>query len=166
MSQFARLAGLSLLLLAPACDDDTMASDTGDPTSTPQRPPTDADALSSWLEDEPYVAWEAESSIHPSTGPHFGNVRTWINDATAAGLEAGDAELEVGAATVKELYGDGQTRRGWSVSVKIEAGAGGGGWYWYELYDGDVLADGQGLSVCVGCHEAGTDSVLTPFPVQ
>ena len=38
---------------------------------------------------------------------------------------------------------------------------GGDGWYWYEIYNDDVIADGQGLGLCTGCHGGGTDFILT-----
>ncbi len=129
--------------------------------------PTNAFELEMWLAAEPYLEWPAESAIHGSTGPHFGNVRTWLHPDLFDSLEAGVPTNPANTGTVKELYGDGMARRGWSVSVKTqEDSAGGDGWYWYELFDGAVLADAQGLGVCTGCHGGGVDYVLTPFPLQ
>lgn len=129
--------------------------------------PTDAAALGDWLEGFGYLQWDAESSVHPSTGPHFGGVRTFLSPELVTSLQAGNAEHPMGSATVKELYGDGDVILGWSVSVKLAAdSAGGDNWYWYELYDGSVIAEGEGVGVCTGCHGDGTDYVLTPFPLQ
>ncbi len=130
--------------------------------------PTNGAQLLTWLEAEPYLDWPAESGIHASTGPHFGNVRTWLHPDLVDSFDAGSTSHPVQVATVKELYGDGMARRGWSVSVKVdEDSQGGDGWYWYELYDGAVLADAEGLGVCTGCHGGGgTDYVLTPYPLQ
>jgi hypothetical protein len=120
-----------------------------------------------WLEAESYSAWTAESAIHDSTGPHFGNVRTFINTALHESLEAGNTEHPMGAAAVKELYGmNGANIRGWSVMVKTEAGSGGARWWWYERYGQTTYAASQGDDGCVPCHEAGTDHFLSPYPLQ
>lgn len=147
--------------------DDT----TGDSGTTggevDQLPPADPAAIPAWLSSGEYLGWTGESGVHPSTGPHFGGVRTYVNDALFQSLDAGAAMHPMGAAVVKELYADGDTVRGWSLMVKVQAdSAGGNGWYWYELYDDSVLADGTGLGVCTGCHGGGSDYVLSPFPLQ
>ncbi len=129
--------------------------------------PTEGEALLEWLVAEPYLEWPGESGVHASTGPHFGGVQTFITPALASSLEAGDAQHPAGSATVKELYGDGDFRRGWSVSVKLADDSDAGNqWYWYEWYDGSAIAEGNGISVCTGCHSGGQDFVLTPFPLQ
>jgi hypothetical protein len=130
-------------------------------------PPTNGPELVPWLEAGAYLDWAAESGVHPSSGPHFGGVRTFVNDVLLGSLEAGAASHPVGSAAVKELYGAGGTVRGWSVEVKVQAdSAGGNGWYWYEGYQGDVYADGTGAGICTGCHGGGNDYVLSPFPLQ
>ena len=84
-----------------------------------------------------------------------------------ASLEGGNAEHPAGSATVKELYGTGNERLGWSVSVKLaDLSQGGDQWYWYEWFNGSLVAAGDGISVCTGCHSGGQDFVLTPFPLQ
>jgi len=129
--------------------------------------PTNAAELQPWLEADAYLDWPSESDIHDSTGPHFGNVRTWLHPELVDSLDSGMAQHPADVGTVKELYGTGTTRRGWSVSVKIaEDSQDGDGWYWYEFFDGAVLADGDGFSACTGCHGGGADYVLTPFPLQ
>ena len=129
--------------------------------------PTDSAALQDWLEGFGYLDWDGESAVHPSTGPHFGGVRTFLEPSLVASLQAGNDSHPAGAATVKELYADGDVLLGWSVSIKLaDDSAGGDNWYWYEFFDGGVLADAEGLSVCTGCHGGGTDYVLTPFPLQ
>lgn len=149
--------------------EDEVDSGTTEPPAEvdPMVVPTEAGALLQWLEAEPYLDWPGESAIHDSAGPHFGNVRTWVHPDLEASLAAGDAQHPSGAAAVKELYGDGEVRLGWAVEVKLEDdSAGGDNWYWYELYEGGVLADGNGVGVCTGCHGGGQDYVLTPFPLQ
>lgn len=140
------------------------STDSGGPTATP--PPTEAGALVPWLQAGMYLDWAAESGVHPSAGPHFGGVRTFVDAALFGSLQAGDPEHPVGAAAVKELYGDGDQIRGWAVLVKVALGAGGDGWYWFEVYDDDVLAEGTGLAGCTGCHGSGNDFVRSPFPLQ
>jgi cytochrome c553 len=130
--------------------------------------PTDGAAMFTWLQRGEYEAWPAESGVHASTGPH-GQVRTFINPTLESSLQAESAEHPVGAASVKELYRDAEVF-GWAVMVKTQAGTGGESWYWYEVFsttDGsNPVADGNGVGLCAGCHSAGVDSVLTPYPLQ
>ncbi len=159
----------SSLALVPACADSSSSEELPPPDANadPNEVPTDRDALLPWLLAEPYLEWPAESAIHDSTGPHFGNVRTWVSPDLFSSLEDGEAQHPVGAAAVKELYGAGNDRRGWAVGVKIaDAGPGEDGWYWYEWFDGGVVAEGNAISLCSGCHSGGLDFVLTPFPLQ
>ena len=124
------------------------------------------DALIEWLQSGRYQSWQSEG-MHPSSGPHFGTVRTFVNDSLFHSLEAASDNQSIGAAAVKELFGgSGSTVRGWSVSIKIEDGAAGDGWYWLEYYNGNVLASGIGNRSCTTCHGGGTDYVCTPFPLQ
>ncbi len=68
---------------------------------------------------------------------------------------------------VKELFGMGETVRGWAVSLKLDGtSAGGSRWYWFEYFDGRVVADARGAPLCAGCHAAGRDFVLIPWPLQ
>lgn len=130
-------------------------------------PPTDVFDLRQWLEDGEYLEWPAESAVHSSAGPHFGDVRTFVTPVLLASLEAGNSSHPVGAAAVKELYARGDTVRGWAVSRKRDAdSAGGEGWFWYEYYDGQPKAAGNGVALCTGCHSGGDDFVLTPYPLQ
>jgi hypothetical protein len=139
-------------------------SDTADP---PQLPPTDGAALLPWLESASYTAWSAESGPHPSAGPHgSGGVRTFVNDALFASLDAGNAEHPQHAAVVKELFAGDGSIAGWAVMVKVAPGQGGASWYWYEIVGASTYADGVDVGLCTGCHEDGDDQVLTPFPLQ
>jgi hypothetical protein len=69
---------------------------------------------------------------------------------------------------VKELYGNGTTTvTGWAVAVKTGVRSDdGAGWYWYEVLStragASPVADGNGVSLCTGCHAGGKDYVLTP----
>ncbi|MEE8285105.1 MAG: hypothetical protein V3R72_00240 [Gammaproteobacteria bacterium] len=134
-----------------------------------QTPPTGAHGLLPWLQAGHYRQWQSESRAHASTGPHFGKVRAYLNPPLAASLGAGNGagEHPRGAAAVKELFGMGETVRGWAVSLKLDsASAGGSRWYWFEYFDGQVVADARGAPLCAGCHEAGRDFVLIPWPLH
>ena len=138
--------------------------DTGDGADVP----TDGAAMFTWLQSGEYESWPAESGVHGSTGPH-GQVRTFINPTLEASLQGDAAEHPIGAASVKELYRN-DAVFGWAVMVKTETGTGGDSWYWYEVFsttDGSSpVADGNGVGLCAGCHSAGNDHVLTPYPLQ
>lgn len=123
-----------LLLGGSACGDDTnglLGSEGGDGGI-----PTGDGPLQDWLADGTYLDWTAEPAVHASAGPHFGDVRTFFGSSLEASLDAGAGPHPVGAASVKELYGDGDVIAGWAVMAKVESGAGGQTWYWYEVYDG------------------------------
>ncbi len=132
-----------------------------------ETPPTGIDALLPWLQAGHYRQWQSESSAHESSGPHFGKVRTYLNLSLAASLRDGNAEHPRGVAAVKELFGRGEMARGWAVSLKLdETSAGGSRWYWFEYFDAQVVADARGAPLCGGCHAAGRDFVLTPWPLR
>jgi len=143
---------------------------TPEPTPTPttaEPVPTSGAALLPWLQAGRYLDWPSESAIHPSTGPHFGNVRVYLNDVLFDSLEQGLDEHPAGAVAVKELYGSGSEPRGWSVMVKAQdQSAGGDGWYWYERFGSTTFADGFGIRGCTVCHSLGKDYVRIPFPLQ
>lgn len=142
------------------------AGDQGDAGGAPPIP-TEATALQAWLDEGHYLDWPAESAPHTSAGPHFGTVHVYVSPELEASLDAGDAQHPAGAAAVKELYSGGSEILGHAVSVKKAAdSAGGDNWYWYERYQGSVLADGDGVGACTGCHSAGDDFVLTGYPLQ
>jgi hypothetical protein len=134
-------------------------------------PPTEQNALFQWLKDGSYTGWEAESGPHASTGPHGGDVRTFVNPVLFGSLSAGNTVHPRDAAAVKELYLGGSAVAGWAVELKTaDDSAGGQGWYWYELYSAtdpsNPVAAGNGVSLCYNCHVSGADYVLTPFPLQ
>ena len=126
--------------------------------------PMEQAALVAWLEAGDYRDWIGEPAPHASTGPHFGSVRTFVDACLADSLDAGAAEHPVGAASVKELYGNGDSVRGWAVMVKVAADAADDGWYWFEIYDGSIYADAVGPALCTNCHAGGSDYFLSPWP--
>jgi len=152
---------------AATADAGDVVADAGTGTG-PQDPPTNGTELQTWLDSGFYEGWVGESAPHTSTGPHFGFVRTFVNNTLLESLQAGNASHPVGAASVKELYGASDAAvLGHAVMVKVqEDSAGGDGWYWYEFYQGSTFADSTGNSTCTGCHSAGSDYVRTPFPLQ
>lgn len=137
------------------------------PLAVAAEPPLGGTALAEWLTAGHYRQWRAESQIHASQGPHFGRVRAYLNPALFESLRAGKKDHPKGAVAVKELYGSGDQVLGWSVAIKTEAAsAAGANWYWYEQFEARVVADAKGVLLCRGCHLAGRDYVLTPWPLR
>jgi len=132
-------------------------------------PPRKKATLLRWLESGTYRAtYLPEPEVHPSTPAHGINVRTWLSPRLAQDLRAGRVTYRRGAAMVKELYFAGETEVvGWSVMRKLRRRSGrtGRGWYFYETFDGTnrgAIA-GRGKRICVSCHAAGDDFLLSPF---
>ncbi|MEM6996074.1 MAG: hypothetical protein AAF721_36545 [Myxococcota bacterium] len=169
---YARVAvtGLSVALMVASgigCDGDDDAAEPLEMTVDGPIPQGDPAALLDWLGGGGYLDWEAESAVHDGTGPHFGAVRTYFTEDLIASLTAENTEHPAGSATVKELSGSGDRVIGWSVSIKTaDDSDDGNGWYWYEYFEGSVIAEGDGISICTGCHAGGRDYVLSPFPLQ
>ena len=150
----------TLLLAACACTSLAAAAE----------PPSDAAALRAWLDAGSHREWRKESRPHRSAGPHPETVVTYVNSPLHDSLGAGAREHPVGAAAVKELYRGGNLS-GYAVAIKTQAkSAVGRGWYWYEVTslapDAKPVAAAHGVPLCLGCHLAGTDFVLTPFPLR
>ncbi len=180
----ARILCLSILLLAGIAG--CAGSDSSDSAGTDASPrgdggagdgtdampvaavPTEGAALFTYLQGRNYQGFVAEPAAHPSSGPH-GRVRTFFNPELAASLERGDSQHPVGAASVKELF-TGETLTGWAVMVKTSASANEASWYYYEIFsttDGSSpVADGNGVSLCAGCHSGGTDFILSELPTM
>ncbi len=157
----------------PSTSETTDTDGTGDTTddtgATQELPPRDsAEHLEAWLLAGSYKTWAAESGVHPSTGPHGGNVRTFVNAVALASLAAKNPEHPQDAATVKELYGASLDQVvGYAVTVKTAPDSQGGAtWYWYERIDATTYGDDLGVGLCTGCHGGGADYILTPFPLQ
>lgn len=147
-----------------AADDTTASTDTaaGDTTtSTPT--PTNRAELEPFLTAQDYLAWTPEpTGQHESAGPHFGQVRVFINPTLAASLADGNTTHPQGSAAVKELYGSSSTPLGFSYWVKLDPdSADGANLYWYEVYNDTEYADAQGSSLCTGCHSGGNDFLLS-----
>jgi hypothetical protein len=140
--------------------------------------PTDKDKLFAFLKEGKYKSFPAsESGLHPSRGPHsikgtFGQpVRSYLNASMKASLEAKNEKHPQGAGIVKEMFSAEGELQGWAVSVKTHGESDfGKGWYWYEstsTTDANALvANGNGVSLCSGCHATGSDFVLTGYPLK
>ena len=137
--------------------------------------PTNAEALHSYLKAGKYKEFPAqESASHASRGPHSTvgwPVKVFLDAKTDAALKAGEATLPAGASLVKEMYTEAGVLQGWAVMVKTQVdSAGGQGWFWYESTNvndsSDVVAAGNGVPLCFGCHSIGHDFVLTDYPLN
>ena len=138
--------------------------------------PTESAALFGFLKEGGYKNFTAkESAAHASRGPHakFGwPVRVFLDSKMDASLKAGNVSHPAGASIVKEMYNEkGDRLMGWAVMVKTGADSEGGkGWFWYETTDTSdakkIVAGGNGVPGCFGCHSVGSDFVLTTFPLQ
>jgi hypothetical protein len=133
--------------------------------------PTTPVELQAWLGKYGYRCWTHESVRHPSSGPHHGQVQTYLNAKLDTSLK-GTSEHPEGSVAVKEFYADANATEpdGWAVLVKTQASsANGQGYYWYEAFGigpGASNLEGQGKTLCVNCHSAGTDYVRIPYPLR
>jgi len=151
-------ATLFILTMAIGCPDED--------TTNPERPPTSASAIETWLDEGYFQDWRKEPAVHPSDGPH-GVVRSYFNASLTSSLAAEAALHDVDAASVKELFeSDGETLEGYAVMVKVTDGDSGDDWYWYERIGTRIVADGTGASGCTGCHSAGVDFVRSALPAE
>jgi hypothetical protein len=132
-------------------------------------PPRRKGPLLAWLRSGEYRAtYTPEPAVRPSMTAHGANVRTYLSPTLVEDLRAGRPAFRKGAAMVKELYFSGTDEVvGWSVMRKLRARSGrsGRGWLFYETLDGTNAGvfHGRGKPICVGCHAAGADFLLTPF---
>jgi hypothetical protein len=154
------LAAVALAVLAAAAD----ASAAG------RLPPKRGRALIRWLEARNYQVegWVAEPAVRPSVPAHGMNVRTWLSPRAVEDLASGAPAFRKGTAFVKELYLDGTDEVvGWAVMRKLrkKSGRTGRGWFFFETFDGRARGAirGRGKPICVSCHQAGQDFLLSPF---
>ena len=148
------------------------------PSGTVGSIPVDKEALFKFLVEGKYKSFPAkESGMHPSNGPHsikgtFGQpVQTYLNAAMNDSLKAGNKAHPKGAGIVKEMFSEEGELQGWAVSIKTQNDSEKGkGWFWYEVTstkDSNALvANGNGVPLCYGCHSTGKDFVLTGFPLK
>jgi hypothetical protein len=124
---------------------------------TPERPPQGQAALEAWLQAGHYRGWTCEQSISDRrlNGAH-GRHRICSNRAL---LDSTDGAYPVGAASVKEMYAEGDRPNGFAVGLKVTAGSDEASWYWYERTGTSStsrpVADGIGVKICgMECHAA------------
>ena len=119
-----------------------------------------AAGLTQFVKAGGYLSWRAETAVHSSSGPHGGNVRSYLNEVLYASLKAGNATHPPGSTVVKELYGSGGTAvTGHAVDLKDESGS----WTFYEGFAPSYASPYyfQGSSnLCANCHQAGVDHYL------
>ena len=94
-----------------------------------------------------------------------------MNASMKDSLKAGKKTLPKGAAAVKEMFSKAGQLEGWAVMLKTKDDSDGGqGWFWYETTNiadsGEIVARGNGVAMCYGCHSPGTDFVLTGYPLK
>ena len=137
--------------------------------------PTEKEALFKWLKAGSYKDFPAkESAMHKSAGPHqkLGlPVRVFMNDLISESLAAGNAEHPKGSIIVKEMFKKDKSPYGWAVMAKTnDTSDSGEGWFWYEVTDSNdftkIVAHGNGVTGCFSCHTAGSDYVLSAFPLK
>ena len=103
-----------------------------------------------------YKAWKTEPAVHASTGPHGGNVRTYVNDVLYASLKAGKTTHPPGSIAVKELYGSSTTTvTGHAVDAKDDAGT----WFFFE----ESFYFSGTSNFCANCHASGPDFYASPI---
>jgi len=159
-----------------ASHTDSAWKPTAETPSVKSAVPTDSTALFQFLKDGEYKRFSAkESAAHASRGPHAKlgwPVRVFVDSIMEASLKAGNDFHPAGASIVKEMYDEtGEELMGWAVMVKTGSDSDSGkGWFWYETTDrqdaANVVAAGNGVPGCLGCHSVGADFVLTGFPLQ
>lgn len=158
---------LVFLLLAACGADSEPVTPTGDPQPDPmdpmtvddQSPPTTHAALVPWLADGAYQTWACEPEAHPARPPGaHGSNRICSNDLLST---TANGPYPIGAASVKELYRNGQPA-GYAVMRKLASTGAPSDWYWYELIGSSVVADGRSPGICTGCHsDAPRDFIFT-----
>src|SRR5688572_18664812 len=122
-----RLCFLLFTALSGCGTDDTASMD-------PERPPTTAAEMTSWLESGAYLGWACESEAHAARSPSpHGSNRICSNAVLSA---HGTGEFPIDAASVKEIY-QGENIVGFAVYRKVTAGAG-DAFYWYERVGNNV----------------------------
>jgi len=136
--------------------------------------PTKINELIAYLKAGEYRNFPiSDKETYKSRGPHakFGRpVRVFFDTAIAESLAAKNMSHPAGSSLVKEMYRkDGTTLEGWAVMTKTQdESAKGKGWFWSEMLltdaDPKIVAAGNGVRLCVGCHTRGKDYVLSKLP--
>lgn len=131
-------------------------------------PPERRGRLLAWLRAGTYrQSYLPEpEGVHPSTTGAHPDVLTWYGPILVEDLRAGRTPFRKGASMVKELYDRDGRLVGHAVMRKVarRSRRSGVGWFFYEGFEGGPqFARGRGAPICVSCHRAGTDFLLSPF---
>ena len=135
-------------------------------------PPVNGEEILEWLKAGKYKDWIHESEAHRSVGRHSVTVIAYLNELLNDSLASNDGgQHPKGSSAVKELFNEENQFNGWAVYVKTDSDSkNGSNWYWYEIIgttpESYVVADGEGVGQCVGCHAPGKDFVLIPYPLR
>ncbi len=120
-----------------------------------QSPPVTHAELVPWLADGAYLTWACEAQAHPARPPSAHRINRICSNQLLS--ETAEGRYPIGAASVKELVQD-DVVAGYAVVRKITDT----GWYWYEAYGDNVLAQGNSIPACTGCHTgAPRDQIFT-----
>jgi hypothetical protein len=136
--------------------------------------PTKINELIAYLKAGKYKKFSvSDKETYKSRGPHakFGRpVRVFFDKTIADSLGMKNVSHPAGSSLVKEMYQqDGTTLDGWAVMTKTQdASDKGKGWFWSEILLSDaepkIVAVGNGVRLCIGCHRRGKDYVLSKLP--
>jgi len=136
--------------------------------------PTEINELLAYLKAGQYKKLPLrDKETYKSRGPHakFGRpVRVFFDKLIADSLAMKNSSHPIGSSLVKEMYKkDGITLDGWAVMTKTQEDSDKGkGWFWSEILLTDaepkIVAAGNGVRLCVGCHKRGKDYVLSKLP--
>lgn len=136
--------------------------------------PTEIGELFAYLKAGKYKDFPvSDKETYKSRGPHakFGRpVRVFFDAAIAKSLSMEGTTHAAGSSVVKEMFKkDGTTLDGWAVMTKTRENSDKGkGWFWSEIILTDaepkIVAAGNGVRLCSGCHSRGKDFVLSKLP--
>ena len=147
----------------------TLPSEPAPARVCPELPGESEVEVQRWLDTGCYLDWPAESGVMPSTMAR-GSAQVFINPSLHQSLKSGNEHHPLGAAAVRVMYTeDGNTHRGYSISIKV-SNDDLTGWFWYEQFDdlnnGHALTASRDARGCVGCHSHGTDFVQSAVPLR
>jgi len=133
------------------------------PDLAAQTPPiSSAAAIEAWLQAGSYKNWACEAQAQ---APRAGSGHTPARICSSPLLELqGDGNFPVGAASVKELFSNGQLN-GYALGVKVQAGNSADSWFWYERIGSSTFANSTAAAICENCHRtAPRDRVFVTVP--
>ncbi len=168
---------LAALALVGACDDEggtetdadtETGADTDAEAPVDLEVPDEPDALHEWVLGDEYRAWPSWSSVEPTGG--LGGARVYLSPALYDSLMSGAEQHPVGAAAVRELYGeDLETITGYAVVTRVDEDASADAWLWFEVFspepDATPATAERAAPGCVGCHQQAVDFIQSALPL-